>query len=575
MSGAGGSSSSEQAAASTAARQWLQHFYNFVQVMHPAVEWVFPPIHRELVALSVTREWKGTSSTTGTITTVRAGDLLIGVRADGEWHGTAYSASPETTTGDHHHPQAVVSIPATPSRSSHGSGGASFLKRHQAYSGYGVGAKRGDENAFKPSRYMWMSKNLSFLLWDKGSDRVDSKFDEDEMASQSTDSDFGGGGGGGSDNMLAVGEALPHSAATSPTKSKKSYATVPKCIAVEDIISIVDSTTAPGGASGARDETEARLCFTVLFWLRGHSLGARPKGSRASSSSGSSSSSSDSLEVRMPTEEAKTSLMFLLTTLANHRQSAAVAAEKQLQEAVAAATDGGPTSKRLGTLAVDTTAAALTIDELATRSGLRDEARPTGMSDVAVNVLSRLKSDRDRVGGDGDDADAVVDLTADFDTSVEESPEKSTQPPTQQHSEGGSDDNESGPWTRAEPVLVRRKNAYESHFGQPEWMRFSPRQDPLALEFWTKSEGSGAEDATGVVSFPWTRSDGGGGGAAAAAAADEAEGSNAIQPTGFKLEMGDLESVGRCVGSPDMRACVRAADGRRCDSVFLHARAHV
>ncbi len=258
----------------------------------------------------------------------------------------------------------------------------------------------------------------------------------------------------------------------------------PKCVALEDIISVVESHPGTLGMTGlammpsqqqgqqqaqqGQQGQQLANCLTLIFMLRGQSLGSRPKSQRGAAAA--AGATTETLELSLPTPEAKASVVHLLTTLVANRDKASTMASLLVDEAVAAAVASGTSGRqrrpsnnnssnnsntsgigsgRLGHLAVDTTSAALTLDELANRSGLVS-----------------------RSGGGKYEYD---------------------------HND---DREEASEWAKAEPLRIRRKDTAASVFGPVEWMRFDPRSSERALEFWARADGAD-DNAVSNEGFPW------------------------------------------------------------------------
>ena len=570
-SGDGGTESDDE---SLAARQWLVHFWDFVSVMHPQQKWIFPQIHRPLTALTVSQPWHGRGWLVDEGSTdngnseqppkndlhggdvlekdvhVPEGDLMLAVRAGDQWHGTVYPKENASAESQTTRPPVIVSMPAR------GSDRGVWLQRHMAYTGYGVQTKRTDETAFKPSRHLWVSQNLSFVLWAKGSTRFESIFDEDDFGGSAggSDDDFamqsaGGSGHGQMRRSMSTSSIRGGgSAPITPIKRRKSFKKVPNCIALADVISVEDTASMAG--AGARDAGQAILSLTISFWLRGHSLGALPTNSplKNSAQSGGGSASA-ALDILMPSEDAKKSLLLLLTSLVEHGRAAAAAAMLQLQRmhnqdktALDLVSKSSRSGNEISKLAVDTTSSRPPqppVQSAQKQDNVEDGLPLTATTDAASRRAA--EGVRDRIAAVREDRDTADD-TADFDTSAEFSP---TAP------RGNPPNEEQAPWVGVPPLLVRRKAAHESRFGKVEWMRFEPGGG-LVLEWW-RCDSEPALLETGISgtivaeeqsSFPWPLTN---------FENEQTAGENntgatleaQAMPTGLRLDLKDLESVSK------------------------------
>jgi len=291
------------------------------------------------------------------------------------------------------------------------------------------------------------------------------------MVDEEFDDDFGGG----SPKNRQLSRKSSQSSIASPM-GKASR--VPKCIALSDVVSVVNSSDVP--SSMGRDTEVTRLCFTVVFWLRGHSLASRPDNRRGSNTG---LGASESVEFQMPSEEAKDSMVFLLKTLVNHRLAAGAAAEDQAAKSEALL-DRKPSQGKIVTLAVDTTSTQsvpMTIRELDTKP------EDATSSKAAAKVRDRLAASRRA-------------RSASLENRRGSMPE---------------------PWLFTKPLLVRRKPARDALFGETEWMRFDPTPGTFELQFWKVDSTSNAEDD--AAGRPWSNSE--------------------TEPTGLVLKLTQLESV--------------------------------
>ena len=98
-----------------------------------------------------------------------------------------------------------------------------------------VSTKRGSETAVKAGRFMWVSRTLDFILWAKGTSRLESLFDEPGLILRD----------GESNDASSTPTATSKSGTPTKSASKKAYnksKKQPKCIAIEDIVSVAAVT---------------------------------------------------------------------------------------------------------------------------------------------------------------------------------------------------------------------------------------------------------------------------------------------------------------------------------------------